>query len=66
MLIHILGTLNDNNELVALDFGCMKQIPTDFTRLILNWLTKKVINDPKIFNAKLFELEIRTDDSKKK
>jgi hypothetical protein len=24
----------------------------------------KVINDPKIFNAKLFELEIRTDDSK--
>jgi predicted unusual protein kinase regulating ubiquinone biosynthesis (AarF/ABC1/UbiB family) len=28
--------VNDNNELVALDFGCMKQIPTDFTRLILN------------------------------
>jgi predicted unusual protein kinase regulating ubiquinone biosynthesis (AarF/ABC1/UbiB family) len=22
--------VNDNNELVALDFGCMKQIPTDF------------------------------------
>jgi predicted unusual protein kinase regulating ubiquinone biosynthesis (AarF/ABC1/UbiB family) len=28
--------VNDNNELVALDFGCMKQIPTDFTRPILN------------------------------
>jgi predicted unusual protein kinase regulating ubiquinone biosynthesis (AarF/ABC1/UbiB family) len=27
--------VNDNNELVALDFGCMKQIPI-FTRLILN------------------------------
>jgi predicted unusual protein kinase regulating ubiquinone biosynthesis (AarF/ABC1/UbiB family) len=28
--------VNDNNELVALDFGCMKQIPNDFIRLILN------------------------------
>ena len=57
--------VNDNNELVALDFGCMKQIPTDFYTPYFELIDKKVINDPKIFNAKLFELEIlRTDDTK--
>ncbi len=57
--------VNDSNELVALDFGCMKQIPTDFYTPYFELIDKKVINDPKIFNAKLFELEIlRTDDSK--
>ncbi len=57
--------VNDNNELVALDFGCMKQIPMDFYTPYFELIDKKVINDPKIFNAKLFELEIlRTDDSK--
>ncbi|MFV8352229.1 ABC1 kinase family protein [Flavobacterium sp. XS2P14] len=57
--------VNDNNELVALDFGCMKQIPNDFYTPYFELIDKKVINDPKIFNAKLFELEIlRTDDSK--
>jgi hypothetical protein len=45
----------------------MKQIPTDFYTPYFELIDKKVINDPKIFNAKLFELEIlRTDDSKKK
>ncbi|MFV8355986.1 ABC1 kinase family protein [Flavobacterium sp. XS1P32] len=57
--------VNDNNELVALDFGCMKQIPNDFYTPYFELIDKKVINDPKIFNAKLFELEIlRTDDTK--
>ena len=58
--------VNDNNELVALDFGCMKQIPMDFYTPYFELIDKKVINNPKTFNAKLFELEIlRTDDSKK-
>ncbi|MBG6062753.1 putative unusual protein kinase regulating ubiquinone biosynthesis (AarF/ABC1/UbiB family) [Flavobacterium sp. CG_9.1] len=57
--------VNDKNELVALDFGCMKQIPTDFYTPYFELIDKKVINDPKIFNAKLFDLEIlRADDSK--
>jgi predicted unusual protein kinase regulating ubiquinone biosynthesis (AarF/ABC1/UbiB family) len=57
--------VNDENELVALDFGCMKQIPTDFYTPYFELIDKKVINDPKIFNAKLFDLEIlRADDSK--
>ncbi|MBC7747751.1 MAG: AarF/ABC1/UbiB kinase family protein [Methylotenera sp.] len=57
--------VNDENELVALDFGCMKKIPTDFYTPYFELIDKKVINDPKIFNAKLFDLEIlRADDSK--
>ena len=57
--------VNDENKLVALDFGCMKQIPNDFYTPYFELIDKKVINKPKIFNAKLFELEIlRKDDSK--
>ena len=57
--------VNERDELVALDFGCMKQIPTDFYTPYFELIDKKVINDPKIFNAKLFDLEIlRVDDSK--
>ncbi|MFV8370160.1 ABC1 kinase family protein [Flavobacterium sp. LB2R40] len=56
--------VNDKNQLVALDFGCMKQIPNDFYTPYFELIDKKVINDPKMFNAKLFELEIlRNDDS---
>ncbi|MGZ9735636.1 ABC1 kinase family protein [Flavobacterium sp. GNP002] len=57
--------VNDKNQLVALDFGCMKQIPDDFYTPYFELIDKKVINDSKIFNDKLFELEIlRKDDSK--
>lgn len=57
--------VNVENELIAIDFGCMKQIPNDFYNPYFELIDKKVINDPKLFNAKLFELEIlRTDDSK--
>lgn len=57
--------VNNENQLVALDFGCMKQIPNDFYTPYFELIDKNVINKPKIFNAKLFELEIlRKDDSK--
>ena len=57
--------INDENQLVALDFGCMKQIPDNFYTPYFELIDKKVINSPKLFNAKLFELEIlRVDDSK--
>ena len=57
--------VNNQNQLVALDFGCMKQIPNDFYTPYFELIDKNVINKPKIFNAKLFELEIlRKDDSK--
>lgn len=57
--------VNDENQLVALDFGCMKQIPNEFYTPYFELIDKKVINNPKLFSDKLFELEIlRTDDSK--
>jgi predicted unusual protein kinase regulating ubiquinone biosynthesis (AarF/ABC1/UbiB family) len=57
--------INDKNELVALDFGCMKQIPNEFYVPYFELINKEIITDEKLFNQKLFELEIlRTDDSK--
>ena len=57
--------VNEENQLVALDFGCMKQIPNEFYTPYFELIDKKVINNTKLFNAKLFELEIlRVDDSK--
>jgi predicted unusual protein kinase regulating ubiquinone biosynthesis (AarF/ABC1/UbiB family) len=56
--------VNDNNQLVALDFGCMKKIPNDFYIPYFELVDPKILNNPKLFNKKLFELEIlRTDDS---
>ncbi|UFH35544.1 ABC1 kinase family protein [Flavobacterium acetivorans] len=57
--------INDKNELVALDFGCMKTIPNDFYIPYFELINKEVIDDEALFRKKLFELEIlRTDDSK--
>lgn len=57
--------VNNNNQLVALDFGCMKKIPTEFYIPYFELISKDVIDNKKLFTQKLFELEIlRTDDSK--
>lgn len=56
--------VDDQNNLIALDFGCMKQIPADFYVPYFELINKNVITDPALFNEKLFELEIlRPDDS---
>lgn len=56
--------INEQNQLIALDFGCMKQIPNDFYIPYFELINKNVITDKKLFNDKLFELEIlRTDDT---
>lgn len=56
--------VNSENQLVALDFGCMKQIPTEFYVPYFELINKEVIDNKKLFKAKLFELEIlRIDDS---
>jgi len=57
--------VNDLNQLVALDFGCMKQIPDDFYIPYFELINKEVIDNKILFGEKLFELEIlRIDDSK--
>jgi len=56
--------VNEENKLIALDFGCMKQIPEEFYVPYFELINKNVITDPALFNQKLFELEIlRPDDS---
>jgi len=57
--------VNQENQLVAIDFGCMKIIPNEFYVPYFELIDKKVINDKQLFSEKLFELEIlRVDDSK--
>jgi len=57
--------VNQENQLVALDFGCMKQIPNEFYIPYFELIDKDVIDNKIIFAEKLFELEIlRVDDTK--
>jgi predicted unusual protein kinase regulating ubiquinone biosynthesis (AarF/ABC1/UbiB family) len=57
--------VNKENQLVALDFGCMKKIPNDFYIPYFELINKEVIDNKELFREKLFELEIlRMDDSK--
>ena len=56
--------VNAENQLVALDFGCMKQIPNEFYIPYFELINKEVIDNKLLFSDKLFELEIlRADDS---
>lgn len=56
--------VDDQKNLIALDFGCMKQIPDDFYVPYFELINKNVITDKALFEQKLFELEIlRPEDS---
>lgn len=56
--------VDDQNHLIALDFGCMKIIPNEFYVPYFELINKNVITDKALFNQKLFELEIlRPDDT---
>ncbi|AEH02013.1 AarF/ABC1/UbiB kinase family protein [Lacinutrix sp. 5H-3-7-4] len=56
--------ISKKGKLIALDFGCMKTIPEDFYTPYFELAKKESINNPKIFNEKMFQLEIlREDDS---
>ncbi len=56
--------VNQENQLVALDFGCMKKIPNEFYIPYFELINKDVIDNKQVFSEKLFELEIlRVDDS---
>ncbi|MFM9825663.1 ABC1 kinase family protein [Flavobacterium sp.] len=56
--------VNSENQLVALDFGCMKQIPNVFYIPYFELIKKEIIDNKQLFKEKLFELEIlRIDDT---
>lgn len=57
--------VSEKGTLIALDFGCMKTVPDDFYKPYFELAKKKVINDPKLFTEKMYELEIlKEEDSK--
>lgn len=57
--------IDKNENLVAIDFGCIKKVPDEFYFPYFELASTEVIDNPKLFNDKLYELEIlRADDSK--
>ena len=58
--------VSKKEELIALDFGCMKSLPDEFYYPYFTLSEKENINNKSLFEKKLYELEIlRSDDSKK-
>lgn len=56
--------INDKKELIAIDFGCIKQIPDQFYTPYFELAIPENIDNPEFFRTKLYELEIlREDDS---
>ncbi|TXD48873.1 ABC1 kinase family protein [Polaribacter sp. IC073] len=57
--------VSPENELIVIDFGCMKTIPMEFYTPYFELAKPENISDPALFEKKLYELEIlREDDSK--
>jgi predicted unusual protein kinase regulating ubiquinone biosynthesis (AarF/ABC1/UbiB family) len=51
-------------HLIAIDFGCIKQVPEEFYVPYFELAKPEVINNPALFDQKMYELEIlRLDDS---
>ncbi len=50
--------VNDENELIAIDFGCIKEVPDSFYIPYFELAKPESISDDKIFTDKLYELEI--------
>jgi len=59
--------ITKNSDLTAIDFGCMKTIPNEFYVPYFELAKKENINNTRIFNDTLFELEIlRADDTERR
>jgi predicted unusual protein kinase regulating ubiquinone biosynthesis (AarF/ABC1/UbiB family) len=58
--------IDKDTNLVAIDFGCIKQVPEEFYIPYFELASPAVIDNPTIFEKKLYQLEIlREDDSPK-
>ncbi len=56
--------VDQNAQLIAIDFGCIKQIPLEFYTPYFELAQKENINNPDVFTQKMFQLEIlREEDS---
>ncbi len=57
--------VSNKGELIAIDFGCMKEIPEEFYKPYFELIKKENLEDSKQFRIKMFELDIlRSEDSK--
>jgi predicted unusual protein kinase regulating ubiquinone biosynthesis (AarF/ABC1/UbiB family) len=54
--------LVDGDHLVAIDFGCVKQVPESFYVPYFELAKPENINDPEIFLQKMFQLEILKEE----
>lgn len=55
--------VSDDKQLIVLDFGCIKGIPDEFYMPYFELAQPAILDDPDLFKAKLYELEIlRSDD----
>ncbi|MCL5127656.1 AarF/ABC1/UbiB kinase family protein [Algibacter sp. L4_22] len=50
--------VSPDNALIAIDFGCMKEVPLTFYTPYFELAEKENIEDPAFFEKKLYELEI--------
>ncbi|CAM3515499.1 hypothetical protein FSS13T_08850 [Flavobacterium saliperosum S13] len=50
--------VDKEGNLIAIDFGCMKQIPESFYKPYFEVSSPEVLNNPDLFTKKLYELEI--------
>lgn len=58
--------VDEQQNLIAIDFGCIKEIPTDFYEPYFELSDQASLDDSTVFEEKLGELEIlREDDSDK-
>lgn len=57
--------VSKDNNLIAIDFGCMKEVPDDFYVPYFELAKKENIDNPKVFKEKMYTLEIlRPEDTK--
>ncbi len=50
--------VDDQQQLIAIDFGCMKEIPESFYTPYFEMSRPEIFNDPKAFDERLRALEI--------
>lgn len=50
--------VSEEGKLIVLDFGCMKEVPNDFYVPYFDLAKKEVINNPELFEKRLYDLEI--------
>ncbi|APG65505.1 ABC transporter [Tenacibaculum todarodis] len=56
--------VSENEELIVIDFGCMKEVPQSFYVPYFELAVQENIDDPAFFESKLYELKILRKDDK--